>query len=172
MRVPHGYPRFSDEEKTARLEAVGEFFAALGVKADEGRIRAVCNATAWIPWEYRGRRYFAGALQHAVRTKADGYQTAPQPGEIWKSFLTLCPSRLWDYDATQGTLPPRFYRKLLRRQRLLPDWAEQKALASGAKFPTEAVNALCEVFPGSEVISHQSVREVSTSGTEEAEKTV
>ena len=158
MQVPRGYPELSAQEKLERLRAGQEFFAALRVKVTELELRAFLNATAWIPWAVDGYRYFQPALDKAVRLKADGYQTAPQPGEIWQHFRSLIPSGLWEYRPNQGAIPPQFYSRVIQAQRRL-EGGVPRPKAIGAGKAARALELIEESFPGSVVVAHRTISE-------------
>ena len=88
---------------------VSSWFETLGVKASEARLRGVLNLTCWIPYEILCRSLHELALE-----KADGFATAPQPGEILARARSI--ARRWggdlEYSAQTGTFAE-------------PEWAQQ-----------------------------------------------
>ena len=102
-----GYPKLSPEEKAARLKLVTGWFELLGVRASEARLTGTLNITSWIPLSILAR-----ALHELAISKADGYTTAPQPGEIFDRarLIARCDGGDLEYNAETG----RFAE---------PDWA-------------------------------------------------
>ncbi len=96
-------------ERVARTKRIEKFFGILGVKADDERVQGYVDATAYIYWWRDGTFYFCEALMKVIQEKADGYQTAPQPGVIWEAFKELVPRSQWVYSGVAGLAPPRFY---------------------------------------------------------------
>ncbi len=62
----------------ARTAELTSWYEALGVRVSPERLRAVLNLTCWIPFAILRQ-----GLHELVVGKVDGYQTAPQPGEIF-----------------------------------------------------------------------------------------
>lgn len=72
------YPTLSPTEIQDRTVAMTGFYELLHVKVSEGQLKAILNLTSWIPLTVLSQ-----ALHELVITKVDGFQTAPQPGEIF-----------------------------------------------------------------------------------------
>ncbi len=56
------------------------WYEALGVRVSQERLKVVLNLTCWIPFDILRQ-----GLHELLVAKDDGYQTAPQPGEIFSA---------------------------------------------------------------------------------------
>lgn len=123
----HELREMAPREKAGRRLAVAKFFTCLRVKADAEQIGAYSDATALIP-----AVLLREALARAVQSKSDGYQTAPQPGEIWELARRLIPSDQWEYSSVSGSAPPKWFRDRQRAQvHIQATWAHPDRLEGG-----------------------------------------
>lgn len=136
--------KMTDEEKEQRIDLIRGMFETAGVKASDDRVRSYCNETALLPlW------MLSTSVSSCLREKSDGYQTAPQVGQLWDAAKKMIPSSQWQYRPGTGSLPPKWFRLLQqennRRTRL--GWGEPKQIPLNASA-REAV-VLVETAQGS-----------------------
>jgi hypothetical protein len=121
----------NDLDKKIRRMTCTQMFEALGVKTEPAHVKAWLNATAVMEIGL-----FIETVHSLIKSKDDGYQTVPQPGEAWTRARRLVMAKYPDeceYSPNQGQLPPRWFRDDERRQdRLTIEW-QQKALPENAR---------------------------------------
>jgi hypothetical protein len=118
----------SPEEKHIRRGQVADMFTVLGVQAGPDQMRLWLNATAFIP-----PLLFAKAIAKLIRNKADGYQTAPQPGQCWAAARSLIPQSQWEYHPGTGSIPPKWFRSIEEQnEKKVIEW-QQKAIPENAR---------------------------------------